>query len=231
MNDGDGVTKDYKLVYVTQTYGLIASHHCQVYDSVARAWTMDKEVDFGPQQLDLADPVVYGDTVFWVSPDLESYIKDHAYVVAFDVREECTQIIPLPSETVISFRNVYGIAKWEGNSLCVIHYSKTFGVFRLWLLKKTSDSVPEWVKMHEISLAQMGFVEKPFFVSSVKLIEVATTTLLIFTTGGTMYSYNIKDGVVCKRQDSLGVTFFLKLISYSNTLRPCGEQEELWEAI
>ncbi|RRT48651.1 hypothetical protein B296_00049094 [Ensete ventricosum] len=231
INDGDGVTKDYKLVYLTQTYGLTASHHCRVYDSVARAWTMDKEVDFGPQQLNLEDPVVCGDIVYWVSSDLESYVRDHTYVVAFDVRDECTQIILLPRETVTSFHNIYGITLWEGKWLCLIHYGPFTGVFGLWLLKKTSSSVLEWVKMHEISLAQMGFTGKLFFVSYVKLIEVATTMMLVFTAHDTVYSYNIKDGGACKKLDSLGLTYFPKLIAYSNTLRPCGDQEELLEAI
>ncbi|CAL9748279.1 unnamed protein product [Musa acuminata subsp. burmannicoides] len=233
MNDGDGVTKGYKLVYIseTETHDLRASHHCRVYDSVARAWTMDKAVDFGPQRLNLADPVVCGDTVFWVSKDLESYTKVHAYVVAFDVRDESTQIILLPSETVISFINIYGLAKWEGNSLCLIHYRSSSGLFGLWLLKKTSDSVLEWVKVHEISVAQMGLMRESLFVCYVKLIEMATTTLLVFTGHAMVYSYDMKGGGACKKLKQLGIAYYPKLIPYSNTLRPCGEQEELLEAI
>ncbi|THU57617.1 hypothetical protein C4D60_Mb03t05420 [Musa balbisiana] len=233
MNDGDGVTKDYKLVYVSQTENedLRASHHCRVYDSVARAWTMDKAVDFGPQLLNLADPVVCGDTVFWVSPDLQSYTKFDAFVVTFDVRDESTQMIPLPRETVIGFDNIYGLAKWEGNSLCLIHYRSSSGLFRLWLLKKTSDSVQEWVKMHEISVAQMGLMRETLFVCYVKLIEVATTTLLVFTGHAMVYSYDMKDGGACKKLKQLGIAYYPRLIAYSNTLRPCGEQEELLEAI
>ncbi|CAL9111079.1 unnamed protein product [Musa textilis] len=230
MNDGDGVMKDYKLVYLTQTWGLNISHHCRVYDSVARAWTMDKELDFGHQQLDLEDPVVCDNAVFWLSSDLKSYARIGPYVVTFDVREERTQIIPLPSEAAIDFFAIFGIAKWEGKSLCLIHYSSFAGVIDLWLLKKTSDSVPEWVKMHEISLAQMGFTGEPFFVNYVKLIEVATTTLLVFTTYDSMYSYNIKDGEL-NWQDCWGFAYSPKFIPYSNTLRPCGDQEELLEAI
>ncbi|CAD5181204.1 unnamed protein product [Musa acuminata subsp. malaccensis] len=231
MNDEDGVMKDYKLVYVTQTSGLSISHHCRVYDSVARAWTVDKELDLGHQQLDLEDPVVCGDAVFWLSSDLKSYSRIGPYVVTFDVREECTQIIPLPSETVIDFFALFGIAKWEGKSLCLIHYSSFSGVIGLWPLKKTSDGTLEWVKMHEISLAQMGFTGEPCFVNHVKLIEVATTTLLVFITYDSMYSYNVKDGGALKCQDCWGFPYSHNFIPYSNTLRPCGDREERLEAI
>ncbi|CAL9205081.1 unnamed protein product, partial [Musa hybrid cultivar] len=227
MNDGDRLMKDYKLVYLTQTWGLSISHRCRVYDSVARAWTMDKELDLGHQQLDLEDPVVCGDAVFWLSSDLKSYARIGPYVVTFDVREERTQIIPLPSETVIDFFAIFGIAKWEGKSLCLIHYSSSSGVIGLWLLKKTSDGAVEWVKMHEISLAQMGFPGEPCFVNYVKLIEVSTTTLFVFTTYDSMYSYNIKDGGALKWQGCWGFAYSPKFIPYCNTLRPCGDREEL----
>ncbi|CAL9106668.1 unnamed protein product [Musa acuminata var. zebrina] len=231
MNDGDVMAKDYKLVYVTRTRGRSSLHHCRVYDSVARAWTMDKELDFGRRELELEYPVVCGDTVFWLSSELESYTRIDPYVVTFDVREECTQIIPLPKEAILNFFDALGIAEWEGKSLCVIHYSTSYWVFGLWLLKKTSGSAVGWVKVREISLAEMGFTGEPSFVSYVDLIEVATTTLLVFTIYGKVYSYSIKDGEVLKKLASLPVSYFPKLIPYSNTLRPCGEQEELLEAI
>ncbi|URD91634.1 hypothetical protein MUK42_00290 [Musa troglodytarum] len=170
---------------------------------VARAWTMDKELDFGHQQLDLEDPVVCDDAMFWLSSDLKSYARIGRYVITFDVREECTQIIPLP----------------------------TSGLIDLCLLKKTSDNMPEWVKMHEISLAHMGFTGEPFFVNYVELIEVATTTLLVFTAYDSTYSCNIKDGGELKWQDCWRFAYSPKFISYSDTLRPCGDHEELLEAI
>ncbi|CAL9110973.1 unnamed protein product [Musa textilis] len=70
LNDGDGVTKDYSL------------SHCQVYDSVARAWTMDKELDFGLEALNFVHPV-HGETVFWVT-------KVAMYIVAFDMKTMST---------------------------------------------------------------------------------------------------------------------------------------------
>ena len=45
----------------------------------------------------------------------------------------------------------------------------------LWLLTKTNDGSPGWVRAHEVSLGQLGF-RKPPNVSCVKLSEVAMTT-------------------------------------------------------
>ncbi|RWV89494.1 hypothetical protein GW17_00048350 [Ensete ventricosum] len=90
-------------------------------------------------------------------------------------------------------------------------------MFGLWLLKKTNEVVLEWVKMREITL------------NYAKLIEVATTTLLVFTTYDSMYSYNnIKDGGgALKKQECWEIPYSPAFIPHSNTLRPCGDQEEL----
>ncbi|CAL9047069.1 unnamed protein product [Musa banksii] len=228
MNDGDGVTKDYKLVYVSRTPARGSLHHCRVYDSFARVWTMDKELDFGGKELDLKHPVVCDNIVFWASSHSESYERVDQYVVAFDVRKERTQIIPLPEEAAVAYFDTIGLGKWEGKSLCLIHYDMYTWVFALWLLRKTNDGPPGWVKAHEVSLSQIGFRE-PCYVSSIMLSEVATTTLLVFTILTEAYSYNIKDGELKKLASS--EIHFAKLIPYSNTLRPCGEQEELLDEI
>ncbi|CAD5181093.1 unnamed protein product [Musa acuminata subsp. malaccensis] len=224
MNDGDGVTKGYKLVYLSRTPAGSSLHRCQVYDSFARVWTMDKELDFGRKELHLEHPVVCDDVVFWASSHSESYERIDHYVVAFDVRKERTQIIPLPKEAAVACFDTIGIAKWEGKSLCLIHYDMYTWVFALWLLRKTNDGPPGWAKAHEVSLELMGFRE-PSYVSFIMLSEVATTTLLVFTIQSEAYSYDIKDGELKKLASS--EIYFAKLIPYSNTLRPCGEQEEL----
>ncbi|CAD5178878.1 unnamed protein product [Musa acuminata subsp. malaccensis] len=222
-NDGGRVTKDYKLVYLSPTYEWSSLHHCRVYDSVANTWTMDKHLDFGGREIDMDHPVVCGETVFWAS-DLGSYMKIDPYVVAFDMRTECTQIIALPKRRTIDSSDVIGIAKWEGKSLCLIHYRRFSQVFALWLLEKRSNGVLVWVKKHEISLTPMGF-EEPLNVSSVTLSEVATTTLLVFTVYDEVHSYSMKDGEI-KKLASLGF-YYPSLIPYSSTLRPCGQQDEL----
>ncbi|CAL9106754.1 unnamed protein product [Musa acuminata var. zebrina] len=225
MNDGDGVTKSYKLVYLSRTPAGSSLHRCQVYDSSARVWTMDKELDFGRMELHLEHPVVCDDVVFWASSHSESYERIDHYVVAFDVRKERTQIIPLPKEAAVAYLDTIGIGKWEGKSLCLIHYEMCTWVIGLWLLRKTNDGPPRWVRVHEVSLGQMGFREPPN-VSCVMLREVAMTTSLVFTVDSEAYSYDIKDGEL-KKLGSLGCSYPL-LIPYSNTLRPCGEEEELF---
>ncbi|CAL9181872.1 unnamed protein product [Musa hybrid cultivar] len=228
MNDGDGVTKGYKLVYLSRTPAGSSWQRCQVYDSFARVWTMDKELDFGRKELHLEHPVVCDDVVFWASSHSESYERFDHYVVAFDVRKERTQIIPLPKEAAVTYLDTIGIGKWEGKSLCLIHYKMCTWVFGLWLLRKTNDGPPGWVRVHEVSLGQFGFMELPY-VSSVTLSEVAMTTLLVFTISSKPYGYDIKDGTLKKLTSS--EIYVAKLIPYSNTLRPCGEQEELLEQI
>ncbi|RWW28389.1 hypothetical protein GW17_00007134 [Ensete ventricosum] len=218
MSTRDAMMTDYKLVYLAHrpTWSLL--HHCRVYDSVARAWTMDKELDFGGRELDLEHPVVYGDTVFWASSD--------SYVVAFDVREECTQIIPMPKDVIINDFNTIGLAKWEGKSLCLIHYNMIHCGFVLWLVKETSGSASGWVKAQEISLFELGLREL-CFVNFVVLSEMASTMLLTFTTYEGVYSYNINDGELKK----LALLEFYRtptFFPYSNTLQTCGEQEELF---
>ncbi|CAL9047068.1 uncharacterized protein LOC135635985 [Musa acuminata AAA Group] len=227
INNGDGVTTDYKLVYLTRRWS--ALQHCRVYDSVARAWTMDKELDFGGRELDLEHPVVCDDTVFWASSELRSYMWIESCVVAFDIREERTQIITMPKDAVVDFFDTIGIAKWEGKSLCLIRHSTFSGMFVLWLLNKTGDGAPGWVKVQEISLAELGFRE-PCYVSFVVLSEMASTKLLVFTIDQVLYSLNINDGEL-KKLSSLTDYHTPTLFPYSNTLRPCGEQEELLEAI
>ncbi|THU50531.1 hypothetical protein C4D60_Mb06t21210 [Musa balbisiana] len=226
MNDGDGVTKDYKLVYLSPTCEWSSLHHCRVYDSVAKTWTMDKHLDFGGREIDYDHPVVCGETVFWAS-DLGSYMKINPYVVAFDMRTECTKIIALPKRRTIDSSDIIGIAKWEGKSLCLIHYRRFSQVFAVWLLEKRSNGVIVWVKKHEISLTRMGFKEAAGYVSSVTLSEVAATTLLVFTVYDEVHGYSMKDGEI-KKLASLGF-YYSSLIPYSNTLRPCGQQEELLE--
>ncbi|RRT41105.1 hypothetical protein B296_00030721 [Ensete ventricosum] len=230
MNDGDGVTKDYKLVYLSQTPIRSSLHRCRVYDSSARVWTMDKELDFGKKELDLELPVVCDNTVFWASSHSELYERIDQYVVAFDLRKESTRIIPLPKEAAVTSFDTIGIAKWEGKSLCLIHYDLYTWGFAFWLLRKTDDDGPPgWVKVHEVSLGQMGFRE-PSYVSSIMVTEVVTTTkLLVFTIQSEAYSYNIENGELKKLASS--DIYFAKLIPYSNTLRPCGEEEELLEEI
>ncbi|URD91498.1 hypothetical protein MUK42_00291 [Musa troglodytarum] len=228
MNNGDGVTKDYKLVYVSRTSAWSSLHRCRVYDSFAKVWTMDKKIDFGGKELDLKHPVVCDNIVFWASSHSESFERIDQYVIAFDVRKEHTQIIPLPEEAAVAYFDTIGIGKWEGKSLCLIHYDMYTWVFTLWLLRTTNDGPTGWVKAHEVSLGHMGFRE-PSYVSSIILSEVATTTLLVFTVLTEAYCYNIKDGELKKLASS--EFHFAKLIPYSNTLRPCGEQEELLEEI
>ncbi|CAL9110972.1 unnamed protein product [Musa textilis] len=232
MNDGDGVTKDYKLVYLSRTPGR-SLHLCQVYDSFAKVWTMDKELDFGPMELHLDRPVVCDDIVFWASSHSETWTSPHKmidhYVVAFDVRKERTQIIPLPKEATVAYYETLGIGKWEGKSLSLIHYDLDTRVFALWLLRKTNDGSPGWVRAHEVSLGQIGFREPPYM-KSIMLCEVAMTTLLVFIEESEAYSYDIEDGEL-KKMVSFSTRYSPRLIPYSNTLRPCGEQEELLEEI
>ncbi|CAL9046885.1 unnamed protein product [Musa banksii] len=99
MNDGDGVTKSYRLVYLSRHPVRSKLHRCQVYDSSARVWTMDKELDFGRLELHLEHPVICDDVVFWASSHSFSNERIDQYVVAFDVRKERTQIIPLPKSS------------------------------------------------------------------------------------------------------------------------------------
>ncbi|XP_064953771.1 uncharacterized protein LOC135635968 [Musa acuminata AAA Group] len=219
-DDSDVVTEDYKLVYLSPTWEWSLLYHCRVYDSATRAWTMDKKLNLGARELNYKHPVVCGDVVFWAS-DWRSRTKVDPYVVAFDVREECTQIIHLPKEAAICCDDTIGIAKWEGNSLCLIHYRMLSCGFTLWLLRKARDGATGWVKANEISLAEMGLKNR-CFVSSVMLCEVAKTVLLVFTITNKAYSYDLKDGEL----RNLGLCY-PRLIPYSNTLRPCGQQEEL----
>ncbi|CAL9046901.1 unnamed protein product [Musa banksii] len=106
-----------------------------------------------------------------------------------------------------------------------MHYETCTWVIGLWLLRKTNDGPPGWVRAHEVSLGQLGF-RQPRNVSCVLLREVAMTTSLVFTVESEAYSYDIKDGEL-KKLGSLGCSF-PPLIPYSNTLRPCGEEEELF---
>ncbi|CAL9120734.1 unnamed protein product [Musa textilis] len=154
---------------------------------MAKTWTMDKHLDFGGREIDLDHPVVHDEIVFWAS-DLRSCMKINPYVVTFDTRIECTQIIALPKIRTIDSSDIIGIAKWEGKSLCLIHYHMFTQVFALWLLVKKSNGVLEWVKKHEISLTPTRFKE-PCYVSSVTLSEMATTTLLVFTIHDEVDSY------------------------------------------
>ncbi|CAL9106658.1 unnamed protein product [Musa acuminata var. zebrina] len=224
MNDGDKVTKDYKLVYLSSTWVRHSLRRCQVYDSVAKMWTMDKRLDFGGGAIDLDHPVVYDEIIFWVStPETRRMIN--RYVVAFDLRTECTQIIHLPERMNIDPSDTIGIGKWEGKSVCLIHYRTSSQVFALELLEKSGNGAIRWVTMDKISLDRMGFKE-PLTVTFTMLCEVATTTLLVFATLEDAYTYSIKNGKI-KKLGPLGL-WFTSLILYSNTLRPCGEEEELF---
>ncbi|CAL9046960.1 unnamed protein product [Musa banksii] len=224
LNDGDEVTKGYRLVYLSRHSVRSKLHRCQVYDSSARVWTMDKELDFGRLELHLEHPVICDDVVFWESSNSFSNEIDQ-YVVGFDVRKERTQIIPLPKEAAVARSDTIGIGMWEGKSLCLMHYETCTWVIGLWLLRKTNDGPPGWVRVHEVSLGQLGFT-KPRNVSCVVLREVAMTTSLVFTVDSEAYSYDIKDGEL-KKLGSMGYSY-PPLIPYSNTLRPCGEEEELF---
>ncbi|RZS28705.1 hypothetical protein BHM03_00062340 [Ensete ventricosum] len=228
MKNKDGVRTDYKLVYLTRNMSLL--QHCRVYDSVAKAWIMDKEINLGGRpKLDLEHPVVCDDTVFWATLDLWSYTRTKSCIVAFDVRDGCTQNIPMPEDAVVNLDDTIRIAKWEGKSLCLIHYTTFACLFVLWVMKKTNDGAPEWVKVQEIRLAGLGFRE-PRYVSFVMLSEIMSTTLLVFNIDKVLCSYNINDGEV-KKLSSLRYYYSPRLFPYSNTLQPCGEQEELLKAI
>ncbi|CAL9036990.1 unnamed protein product, partial [Musa banksii] len=221
MNHGDKVTKDYQLVYViSEPMKTYVFFRCQVYDSVAKMWTMDKYLDFGKGAVDLNHPVVDDDTIFWLSY--------HEYVVAFDLRTECTQIIPWPETMAIDTDDDFGIGKWEGKSVCLFRYHASSGVFTLKLLERSGNGVIRWVTAHEISLDRMGFKE-PVTVMSIMLCEGATTTLLLLFTDGGVYTYSIKDGELKKLTSER--RYYPPLIPYSNTLRPCGEEEELFKTI
>ncbi|URD93247.1 hypothetical protein MUK42_00293 [Musa troglodytarum] len=63
----------------------------------------DKEHDFGGKELDLKHPVVCDNIVFWASSHPESFERINQYVIAFDVKKERTQIIPLPEEVVVAY--------------------------------------------------------------------------------------------------------------------------------
>ncbi|CAD5181097.1 unnamed protein product [Musa acuminata subsp. malaccensis] len=225
MNDGEKVMKDYKLVYLSPTSEWNSFRRCQVYDSVAKMWTMDKHLDFGGAAIDLDHPVVYDETIFWVSTP-RPLVMINRYVVAFDLRTKCTQIIRPPERMNIDRSDTIGIGKWEGKSVCLIHYRKSSRVFALELLEKSGNGAIRWVTVHEASLDRMGFKER-LTVSFTMLCEVATTTLLVFATLEDAYTYSIKDGEIKK----LGPlrSWITSLIPYSNTLRPCGEEEELFE--
>ncbi|CAL9110975.1 unnamed protein product [Musa textilis] len=226
MNDGDGVKKDYKLVYLSSTWVRNSLRRCQVYDSVAKMWTMDKHLNFGGGAIDLDHPVVYDETIFWALVQ-ESRMMIKPYVVAFDLRTECTQIIRPPERINIVASDIIGIGKWEGKSLCIIHYrASSPRVFTLELMEKSSNNGIRWVIAHEISLDRMGFKE-PLNLMSTMPSEVATTTLLVFTTHEDIYTYSIKDGKF-KKLGLLGLCL-ASLIPYSNTLRQCGQREELFE--
>ncbi|CAL9106672.1 unnamed protein product, partial [Musa acuminata var. zebrina] len=226
MTDINRLTKDYKLVYLSPT-GQSSLYHCQVYDSAARAWTMNKQLNCGWRALDLQHPVVNGETVFWVST-LRTQVVIDPYVFAFNMRTECTETIELPQEATVRDADTIGIAEWERRTICLIHYGSLSQVFALWLLRETRNGVPRWMKAHEISLGQMG-LRKPCYVSSVMLSEVETIMLLVFTVYDEVYSYSIQDGDL-KKLGSVGIDD-PTLIPYVNLLRPCGEQEELLEAI
>ncbi|XP_065033254.1 uncharacterized protein LOC135665331, partial [Musa acuminata AAA Group] len=195
MNDGD-MTKDYKLVYLSSTWVWYSLRRCQVYDSVAKKWTMDKRLDFGGGAIDLDHPVVHDETIFWVSAR-ETCRMINAYVVAFDLRTECTQIIRPPERMNIDPSDTIGIGKWEGKSVCLIHYRLSSRVFALELLEKSNNGGIRWVTAHEISSDRMGF-KKPLNVLSTMLCEVATTTLLVFATHEDAYTYSIRDGELKK---------------------------------
>ncbi|URD92257.1 hypothetical protein MUK42_00164 [Musa troglodytarum] len=225
MSDEDKMTKDYKLVYLSSTKDQHSLHRCQVYNSVAKMWTMDKRLDFGEGAIDLDHPVVHDETIFWASKR-EMGTMNKPYVVAFDLRTECTQIIRPPERMNIVPADIIGIGKWEGKSVCLIHYRKSSRVFALELLQKSRNGAIRWETVHEMSLARRGF-EEPLIGISTMLCEVTTTTLLVFATYKDAYTYSIKDGEIKKLGQLL--LLFPSLIPYSNTLRPCGQQEELFE--
>ncbi|RZS19477.1 hypothetical protein BHM03_00051876 [Ensete ventricosum] len=183
MTDDNRLTKDYKLVYLSPT-NKSSLHRCQVYDSTARAWTMNKKLNSGWRALDLKHPVVSGETIFWVSK-LGTHMLIDPYVFAFNMRTEWTQIIALPDEATIRDFDIIGIAEWG--------------------------------------------LGKPCYVSSVVLSEVETSMLLVFVVHDEVCSYNIQDGDL-RKLGSVGI-YDPTLIPYVNSLRPCGEQEELLEAI
>ncbi|URD92439.1 hypothetical protein MUK42_00929 [Musa troglodytarum] len=226
VNDDDRVTKDYKLVYLSGNF----SHQCRVYDSTARAWTNYEMLDFGQGNLDYEHPVVCGDTVFWVSGIDE--LTD-PYIVAFDTRKESTQVIPLPEIVVLTASkwDTMGIGKWEGKLLSLIHYQTFSCAFTLWSLTKATEGAVGWVTAHEISLAQMGFTNMREYciITGVMLSEVATTASLVFDISDKVYSYSIKEGKL-RKLGSAGFNYFT-LFPYVSSLRPCGDHEELLEAM
>lgn len=226
MNDDDRVTKDYKLVYLSRNY----SNQGRVYDSTARAWTNYEMLDFGKGNLDYEHPVVCGETVFWVSG--VDQLTD-PYIVAFDTRKESTQIIPLPEILVLTANkwDTMGIGRWEGKLLSLIHYQTFSCAFTLWSLTKATDGALRWVTAHEVSLAQMGFTKMREYciITCVMLSEVAATALLVFDINDKVYSYSIKEGKL-KKLGSAGFNYFT-LFPYVSSLRPCGDYEELLEAM
>ncbi|URE11521.1 hypothetical protein MUK42_23971 [Musa troglodytarum] len=109
------------------------------------------------------------------------------------MRIECTQIIALPKRRTIDSSDIIGIAKWEGKSLCLIHYHRFSQVFALWLLRKTKNDALGWVRSHEINLGRMG-LRKPCCMTFVVPSEVATTILLVFIIYDEAYNYSVNDG-------------------------------------
>ncbi|URD91643.1 hypothetical protein MUK42_00163 [Musa troglodytarum] len=163
--------------------------------SHCRAWTMDKELDFGPEALHFVHSVVYGETVFWVT-------KLALYVVAFDMKMASTQIIEVPKEARINYADKIEIGKWEGKQLCLIYCYGFSWMFSMWKLRKTSDGAPRWAKLHEISMASIG-LRRVGQVSSMFLSEAATTTQLVFTICDVVHGYSIKDGEDWHRWDAI----------------------------
>ncbi|RRT32188.1 hypothetical protein B296_00056315 [Ensete ventricosum] len=76
LNDDD----DDDEVYLSVTKEWSWLSHCRVYDLVAGAWTMNKELDFGIEAPDL---VVCGEIVFWG-------MKLGLTVIAFDRKTKST---------------------------------------------------------------------------------------------------------------------------------------------
>ncbi|RRT42817.1 hypothetical protein B296_00026383 [Ensete ventricosum] len=96
--------------------------------------------------------------------------------------------------------------------------------YKLVYLSPTNKS-----SLHRCQLRADGDWGKPCYVSSVVLSEVETSMLLVFVVHDEVCSYNIQDGDL-RKLGSVGI-YDPTLIPYVNSLRPCGEQEELLEAI
>ncbi|OIV89583.1 hypothetical protein TanjilG_18165 [Lupinus angustifolius] len=213
------------IVFIFHTLDWSPFFDCQVLSSEEGVWK-SKETRFftGPRDLRFDMPVCFNGAIHLISTCSPYEDMSMPYIVSYNYENGMSRMLSVPKEARRGFHHVscdMAIFKWgkvtnSTESICLVRLLKS--AFTVWVL--TDYESNSWRRIMKAKvIAMVGSREQNPVVTG---YIVLNDECLVFTTENKVYSYNWTQMEIMEIGEHKCESSKISIISYSNTLRPCG---------